>query len=177
MHIFGKVPTPPDPPIPPGIDAPVDKHAPAKLKRIKNVPYCPCFDHEYPLLRRKRRKAERMFKESKLFIHKLINYDLRKQCMDLAEQKKLKYIRRKIENSSRHQKSLFRPVKLLSGVEPIKKFPNGFANDNELANKFAEFFITRIEKIHKSFISDPYNEPKKLLKLGSHGTKLDCSVG
>ena len=33
------------------------------------------------------------------------------------------------------------------------------ANDNELANKFAEFFITKIEKIHKSFVNDTHNTP------------------
>ena len=31
-----------------------------------------------------------MFKKSKLFILKLTYYDLRKQCIDLAKQKKLK---------------------------------------------------------------------------------------
>ena len=88
----------------------IGKHAPAKLKRMKNVPSCSWFDLEYLLLRR--RKAERMFKKSKLFIHKLTYYYQRKQCIDLAKQKKLKYIQSKIENSSRHQKTLFSTVKL-----------------------------------------------------------------
>ena len=74
----------------------IDKHAPAKLKRIKNVPSCPWFNQAYLLLRRKKRKAERMFKKSKLFMHKLTYYDLRKQCIDLAKQK-LKYFLGKIK--------------------------------------------------------------------------------
>ena len=47
----------------------------------------------------------------------------------------------------------------MSGVEPIKKYRDGFENDNELANKFAEFFITKIEKIHKLFVNDTHNTP------------------
>ena len=35
----------------------IDKHAPKKAKKIKNVPSCPWFDHKYVQLRRKRRKA------------------------------------------------------------------------------------------------------------------------
>ena len=42
----------------------IDKHAPAKLKRIKNVSSCPWFDQEYLLLRRKRRKAESFIADS-----------------------------------------------------------------------------------------------------------------
>ena len=93
----------------------------------------------------------------------------------LAKQKKLNYIRGKIENSSRHQKTLFNTVKLLSGVEPIKKYPDGFANDNELANKFAEFFITKIEKIHKSFVNDTHSTPT-LTPMHSCAV-LDSSAG
>ena len=36
--------------------------------------------------------------------------------------------------------------------EPIKKYPDGFANDNELAYKCAELRITKFEKIHESFV-------------------------
>ena len=48
----------------------------------------------------------------------------------------------------------------MPGVELIKKFCKGFANYDELAYKFAEFFITRVEKIHKSFVSDSHNATK-----------------
>ena len=88
----------------------IDKHAPAKLKRIKNVSSCLWFDQEYLLLRRKRRKAERMYKKSTLLTYELAYCELRKQCIELAKQKKLKCIRSKIENSSRSQKTLFSTV-------------------------------------------------------------------
>ena len=55
----------------------IDKHAPAKLKRIKKVSSCPWFDQEYLLLRRKRKKAERMFKKSTLLTYKLAYCELR----------------------------------------------------------------------------------------------------
>ena len=39
----------------------------------------------------------------------------------------------------------------------MKKYPGGYTSDTELANKFAEFFITKVEKIHDSFTSDTYH--------------------
>ena len=87
-----------------------------------------------------------MFKKSKLFIHKLTYCDLRKQCINLAKQKKLKYIRGKTENSSRRQKTLFSTVKLLSGVEPIKNFPNGFAMTRNLPKNLQSLFQLEVKR-------------------------------
>ena len=87
----------------------------------------------------------------------------------------MQYIRGRIENLSGHQKTLLSTVKLLSSVEPIKKHFNGLANNNELANKFVEVFITKIKKIHKSFVNDTHNTPK--LTFIHSCTILDYSAG
>ena len=44
----------------------IDKHAPRKARKTKNVPSCPWFDQEYVQLRQKRRKAERLLKKKQI---------------------------------------------------------------------------------------------------------------
>ena len=63
------------------IKTPINKHASRNAKKIKNVPSCPWFDHEYVQLRRKRRKAERLFKKNKLSEHKTLYAKLKRQCL------------------------------------------------------------------------------------------------
>ena len=127
----------------------IDKHAPRKAKKIKKVPSCPWFDHEYVQLRR-RRKAERLFKKNKLSEHNTFYAKLKRQCLILAREKKVIHFRQKIDNALKQQRCLFKTIKKLSGHEHLNNYPSNYANDIELANEFAKFFIHKIEEVHLS---------------------------
>jgi len=63
----------------------LDKHAPQKTIKIKNVPSSPWFDQEYSSLRRERRKAERKFWRSKNDIDKKAYLFLQKKCTEMVK--------------------------------------------------------------------------------------------
>ena len=62
--------------------------APIKEKTIKCVPRAPWFDYEYSELRRKRRRAEKRFRRTKLMVDQISYNDLKKETTALANRKK-----------------------------------------------------------------------------------------
>jgi len=93
----------------------VNRHAPLQQKTIKEVPHAPWFDHEYRELRKKRRKAEKLYQQTKLSVHKLNYISLRKQTTTLSQQKKKLYARTKINEASNDKKALYSTLKMLTG--------------------------------------------------------------
>ena len=62
----------------------LDTHAPLITKTIKDVPRAPWFDREYTDLRRKRLRAEKLYRQTKLMVHKLEFVRLRTLTTALA---------------------------------------------------------------------------------------------
>ena len=75
----------------------VERYAPLKTLKIKNVPKFSWFDHEYVELRRKQRKAEKQLKISYDAAYKSIYIKLRKETTKLAKTKKVDYFREKMK--------------------------------------------------------------------------------
>ena len=77
--------------------------SPERTKTIKVVPNAPWFDYDYKKLRVERRKAEKVFKKSKLVKdHEILNA-LKKRTTDLACRKKKYYYTKKLnEGNSKH---------------------------------------------------------------------------
>ena len=82
----------------------VDRFAPLKTKSIKIVSKAPWFDSEYVELRKRRRKAEKRYKSTKLEVDKKAFVDLRKQTTALAFQKKREHYASKISNCNSTKK-------------------------------------------------------------------------
>ena len=127
----------------------LDKHAPLVTKTIKVVPMAPWFDEEYKQLRKKRRKAERKFKRSKLpadrerFIH------LRKETTLLARKKKQEHYGNKIAQCST-SKELYNCVNELLDKKKESVLPT-HNSSAELATEFNMYFKEKISIIRKSF--------------------------
>ena len=68
----------------------------------------------------------------------------------MAREKKVIYFRKKIDTAPKQQQCLFKTIKKLSSHEHLSNYPSNYANDTELANEFANFFIHKIEEIHLS---------------------------
>ena len=133
----------------------LDKHAPQKTIKIKNVPSSPWFDQEYSSLRRERRKAERKFWRSKNDIDKKAYLLLQKKCTEMVKSKKNNYVTHKLDaqNSS---KELFSIVNNLIDREKEVVLPDT-TSDLDLANQFKDFFSNKVEKIIGSIPSNYEN--------------------
>ena len=82
--------------------------------------------------------------------------------------KKKTSIQQKIQNCHNGTKKLHKCFTHLTGTEPQNPLPNDVNNDEDLANSFADFFQSKIEKIHEMFIgTEAYNSE-------SNGTSKLC---
>ena len=132
----------------------LDNHAPLITKVVKIVPRAPWFDNEYVELRRKRRKAEKLFRQTKLMVHKLNFVDLRKQTTLLAKRKKISHFRSKINESDGNTKTLFKNFNKLIGKTNEAIYPTG-DSDVDVANQFASFFTNKVTSIRANLQSQP----------------------
>ena len=130
----------------------VDSHAPLLQKMIKVKQNAPWFDGEYAALRRQRRKAERKFRRTGNNIYKEEIVKLKKAALELSLQKKKMFISKKLEGNS--SKSLYNVVKTLLNTHVSIQYPK-CSSDTELANKFMEYFQTKIDKIRSTFQNHP----------------------
>ena len=65
--------------------------------------------------------------------------------------KKKSSIQQKVQNCHNGTKKLHKLVTHLTGTEPQNPLPNDANNDEDLANSFADFFHSKIERIHEMF--------------------------
>ena len=126
----------------------LDEHAPVRRKKVKIVSNAPWFDSEYSNLRKLRRKAEKKFQKSGLSVHKDDFIRLRKQCTDLAHQKKCKYYGEKLEGAE--TKDVFKEINTLLDRKQESVLPEA-KSDKELADSFMNFFNDKIKKIRSTF--------------------------
>ena len=127
-----------------------DKYAPVKTKLIKIVPSAPWFDAEYLRLRKLRRKAEKKYRKSGLFIDREEFINLRKQSTDLALKKKQEYYSRKINQCNGNRRSLYTCLNELLDTKQESVLPSHNSN-TELANRFQNYFTQKICEIRKAF--------------------------
>jgi len=135
----------------------LDKHAPLKSKTIKVVPKAPWFDGEYIDLRRKRRKAEQKYRQTRNESDKSAYVKLRKQTTDLALSKKRQYFTNQIKDCS-SSKALYSCVNRLLDNTSSNILPS-HDSPVDLASNFNSFFKKKIEDIRKTFPVDNRNLP------------------
>nr|XP_054768161.1 uncharacterized protein LOC129275690 [Lytechinus pictus] len=126
----------------------LNKHAPVESKVITIKPKAPWYSEEIKEAKRCRRRAERLMQKSGLCIHK----QLYKQECDSYYSKlfeaKSSYFKGEIAGSD--SKQLFQIVKKLSSPLQSTTFPD-HDSDEDLANRFGEFFENKVASIISSF--------------------------
>ena len=142
-----------------------NKFAPEKTKVIKVRPTAPWFDSEYQILRRKRRKAEKKYKKTNCDDDKREFIKLRKETTELAKNKKVSCITKKLEGQS---KTLYRVVNDLTDNKKGTVLPSA-KSDEELANNFLHYFHQKIEKIRAKF---PYKTAITTNRITNPGITL-----
>ena len=135
----------------------VDKHAPLKDKMISIRPRAPWYTSDIDTAKRHRRKLEHKWLKSALTCDWLC---YKEQCQivnSLLFESKKKYFNSKIKEASGDQKSLFKVMNKLfhNHNEPI--LPSHDSLD-ELANRFADVFITKITNIRTNIQSSDIDD-------------------
>ena len=127
----------------------LDLHAPLKTKVVKNVPRSSWFNHEYILLRRKRRRAEKLARKTGLQIHNDIYVKLRKETTKFAASLKRSNIVNKLEATKGNQKELYSTFHKLTDQTNDVVLPD-HTSEKVLADEFAEFFARKVKGIRTS---------------------------
>jgi DNA-directed RNA polymerase subunit F len=130
----------------------LEKHAPLKQKEIVIHPNSPWYNSDIAEAKRARRKAEKKWCKSKLTVDYQIYVEAREHVNLMIDQAKAGHYRTKIEEAG-DQKTLFKVVDDLLHNKTATKLPS-CESDLELANKFNDFFATKITKLRDQMSSN-----------------------
>ena len=144
------------------IHALVEKFAPLKEKSVTIRPNAPWYDSTINIAKRQRRKLEHRWLKSRLAADKIEYKKSCKKVTDLVFEAKKIYYNNKIDSAKGKPKELFRIINRVfhKQTEPILPSHNSV---EELSNQFADFYVTKIDKIRKNFQS-PNNEKLSFLE-------------
>ena len=147
----------------------LNKHAPLMEKNPKNISHPMWFDGEFLDLRRQRRHAEKVWRTSRLEIHREIYVNLRTKVADLSIIKRQNYLSNRIENSSNSLRDLFNICHNLLGNESNYVLPDLYNGDTDkIAGHFSKYFNEKIVNIRNNIELD--NVPS----LGGNQTLNYC---
>jgi hypothetical protein len=139
----------------------VDAHAPLCTRTITLHPSAPWYTNEIGDAKRKRRKLERKWYETRLEIYKQI---YRQQCQvinRLIKRAKQAFYKEKVSSCNRDPKALAQITSQLLGQKNSTDLPDANCNC-ELAEKFSTYFTSKIKSLRDDLDaqpSDPIAEP------------------
>ena len=135
----------------------MENHAPLITKTIKDRRSAPWFDGEYKALRVMRRKAEKVWKKSKLPLDRDAFLALRDDCSNLAMEKKKCFYRSEFTKHDYSSKSLFRFVDTFLDKEEGLTLPPS-DSIKEVVDDFNNYFVTKVENIRSKFPCNDYEK-------------------
>jgi hypothetical protein len=135
----------------------LEKHASVNIKQHVLRPLKPWFNKDIQQAKKDRRKAERKWRASKLEVHHQIFKQAQNNVTNACAAAKIDFYCGKIESCNKDQKMLFTVLNDLLKRNKVQSLPT--AVDSEcLANRFADFFTKKIEKIRSSFPASSNND-------------------
>ena len=127
----------------------VNRHASRVSKEITLRPNTEWHTEELRNAKRDRRKAERRIRNTNLSVHQQMYRDVCVNANKLLLRCKKEYFPTKIEEAELDQKQLFRLSKSIMGDKHEIILPTHH-DEKDLANKFCEFFLNKIETIRRN---------------------------
>jgi hypothetical protein len=123
----------------------LDKHAPVVTQVLTIRPKVPWYNEEIRQAKQDRRKAERVWQNTKLSVHKDIYKQSRNKVTQLINEAKQQYFLDKVDANSSDQKALFGVVNELLHKKkvttlPAHESPAGSVTDSQT------FFTKRLQK-------------------------------
>jgi hypothetical protein len=132
-----------------GIQVLIDQHAPLCKKTITLRPNTPWYSDEVRSAKQNRKKAEKQWRKTKLTVHRQIFKDKCREVNRSLIKAKKDFYCTKILECGKDQKQLFQLTKNLMGDTGEVILPTTTSAE-ELANKFSDFFQTKIDQIRKN---------------------------
>ena len=127
----------------------LDKHAPLKTKTFPVRQMIPWYSDEIEDAKQQRRKLERLWRRTRLTVHRQM-YQAQKQLLnDLIKSEKARYYNDKITNSAGNQSTLFKTVDQLLHRKAVQSLP-AHSSVQELADRFSNYFTSKIETIRQA---------------------------
>ncbi|CAC5422780.1 unnamed protein product [Mytilus coruscus] len=124
----------------------IDKHAPIVSKEITLRPNTEWHTEELRDAKRNCRKAERRMQKTNLTVHQQIHRDACVHANKLLIRCRKEHFSTKGEEAEHDQKQLFRLSKHIMGEKQETILPS-HKDEKDLANKFCQFFMNKIEMI------------------------------
>ena len=139
---------------------PLDKHAPEKMKVIKDRTRQPWFDSNLKIQKQKTRRSERRWRKYRQD-HQWLAYkaDMRDYRATLKQHRQ-EIFSNIILECGRDNKKLYNAINSITGVKKSNLMPSG-NSDLYLANTFADHFINKIQKIRDALSSAEIYDPSK----------------
>ena len=123
-----------------------DRHAPLKTKVLRARPSAPWYNADIDAAKRRRRKAERVWRKSKSLADFTEFKSSRNRVTYLINKAKKTYYTDFISDNSENQGKLFRAASKLLITKNELNFPN-YTNNTALCNDIGEFFVRKVSKI------------------------------
>ena len=127
----------------------LEKHAPLKSKTVTLRPSNPWYNENITEAKKKRKRLERRWRKTRLQIDRDLFKAQRDLANSLINKAKSSYYKDKIVNCT-NSKELFDIVESLLHQKGKPKLPTHLSNQ-DLANTFNTYFITKIDNIRSSF--------------------------
>ena len=148
-------------------------HAPVQTKTITIRQTNPWFTEGVRSLKKAVRRQEKIWRKYKTndtwSAYKLVKLEYRKAL----RQAKIEVISDKVQECNRDSKKLYSLFNSLTGTTKENPLPTTYANDEDMANAFADFFMDKIEGIRNSLEHHPIYHPHTLGHLTNELTEFN----
>lgn len=124
----------------------LDKHAPLKTKTVTLHPTTPWYTEEVRVAKREKRRAEKVWRKTKLCVHRDIYNEKRLHANRLVNKAKRDYYHGKVVEAHGDQKELFQIVMTLMNKRKQTIYPTCHSLQ-ELSCAFNKFFLDKVNKI------------------------------
>ena len=135
----------------------LDRHAPSVTRRVRDRPSAPWLTEEVREVRRKRRRAERQWRKSRLTVHRQILISARNEVKSCIQKAKRDYFSEQIDSASA-AKQIFSVSDKLLGKSRSSPLPVNVPV-SELPQKFCDFFSNKIRGIRYNLDQRPSLPP------------------
>ena len=133
----------------------IDKHAPPSLRKVITHNSSPWFESirdDLFMAKRKRRQAERKWRNTKLTIFKYLYRQARHKVSNLVHSAKCRFYTERIALAS-SSKELHQIVNILSNIHPPKILPTIYPSA-DLPSIFIKHFTNKVEKFRANIASE-----------------------
>ena len=124
----------------------LDTHAPVKTKTVTVREQLPWYNSELLDIKRKKRKAEKMWRKSKNTQNWIIYKSLSQSLHNAIAVSKWRYMNTQVKDSAGDSKKLFKLIFQMMGKKKENPMPVR-ESDQDLAETFADYFISKIQTI------------------------------